>query len=143
MSTEIKVFENGRPDDAADIREEVFIKEQGFEKEFDDIDNTSIHFVAYNGKEAIGTCRVFKDDDKEKSYILGRLAVVKSERKNHIGSKLIEAVEKYIIENGENELKLHAQCQAAGFYEKSGFSKYGEIGLDEGCPHIWMKKVLV
>lgn len=141
MDTEIRYFKDGRPKDAAKIRKEVFITEQGFENEFDEIDNTAVHVVAYNGETPIGTCRIFPDKDG-KSYILGRLAVVKAERTNHIGSKLVKAAEEYIMKNGGSELKLHAQCRAAGFYEKCGYKKYGEIGLDEGCPHIWMKKIL-
>ena len=42
-----------------------------------------------------------------------------------------------------NSQSEHIDICSGYFYEKSGFSKYGEIGLDEWCPHIWMKKVLV
>ena len=27
------------------------------------------------------------------------------------------------------------------FYEKQGYQPYGEIGFEEGCPHIWMYKI--
>lgn len=28
------------------------------------------------------------------------------------------------------------------FYETIGYTQYGEIEDDQGCPHIWMKKEL-
>ena len=37
---------------------------------------------------------------------------------------------------------LSGQVRVAGFYEKLGYIKQGETYLDEGCPHIWMKKNL-
>lgn len=36
------------PQDAKDIRIEVFMKEQGFENEFDEIDTISHHIVAFD-----------------------------------------------------------------------------------------------
>ena len=39
---EIKIY-NQLPDEAKEIRLEVFVKEQGFEEEFDDIDETAAH----------------------------------------------------------------------------------------------------
>ncbi len=46
MAFSVKIS-NGKQDfeDAAFIRTEVFIKEQGFEIEFDDIDEKAVHFV--------------------------------------------------------------------------------------------------
>ena len=35
------------PDEAVEIRENVFVKEQGFEKEFDEIDEKAIHLVMF------------------------------------------------------------------------------------------------
>ena len=46
------------PQDAKDIRIEVFMKEQGFENEFDEIDNLCHHIVAFDEGKPIGTCRV-------------------------------------------------------------------------------------
>lgn len=45
---EIKIY-NQLPDEAKEIRLEVFVKEQGFEEEFDDIDETAAHIVLFDG----------------------------------------------------------------------------------------------
>lgn len=62
-------------------------------------------------------------------------------RKN-IGRRILNAAEEYIRENGGKSVMLSGQVRVAGFYEKLGYIKQGETYLDEGCPHIWMKKNL-
>lgn len=44
---ETKIY-NQLPDEAKEIRLEVFVKEQGFEEEFDDIDETAAHIVLFD-----------------------------------------------------------------------------------------------
>ena len=50
---------NNFPNCAKAIREAVFINEQEFQQEFDEIDNTATHFVLFDDKIPIATCRVF------------------------------------------------------------------------------------
>ena len=47
---EVKIY-NNLPDEAKEIRLEVFVKEQGFEEEFDDIDETAAHIVLFDGSQ--------------------------------------------------------------------------------------------
>lgn len=135
----IKSF-NQLPEEARAIRIEVFVDEQGFNEEFDTVDYNSIHFVAFDQHgDPIGTCRIFNKDDKTVFY-LGRLAVLKSFRGIKVGSKLINACEKTARNLGASEIHLHSQYRAMEFYQKCGYTEYGEIEDEEGCPHIWMKK---
>ena len=137
----IKSFDN-LPDDSRDIREAVFVQEQGFNEEFDTVDLSAYHFVAYDEKgNPLGTCRIFTESDPE-VYYLGRLAVIKDARAKGVGRHLIKCAEQKAIEMGAFEIQLHSQCRARTFYEKCGYIAYGEIEFDEGCPHIWMKKAL-
>ena len=57
---EIKIY-NQLPDEAKEIRLEVFVKEQGFEEEFDDIDETAAHIVLFDGSHPVGVCRIFTE----------------------------------------------------------------------------------
>lgn len=128
------------PDASKKIREAVFIKEQGFKNEFDEIDSRAAHIVLYSDdNKPIATCRVFKNEETD-TYTFGRLAVIKEYRGRSLGSLMIKEAEKYVVQKGGKELVLHAQCRVVDFYKKSGFTEFGEIGEDEGCPHIWMKK---
>lgn len=137
----ISVYES-LPDDAKEIRKAVFINEQGFQNEFDEIDNEAAHIVCYDEDEVpVATCRVFWDSSMN-AYVLGRLAVIEECRGKNIGSIMLKEAEIYVQKKGGNTLVLHAQCRAVDFYKKSGFIEFGDVEDDEGCPHIWMKKFL-
>lgn len=137
-----QIYEKCLPDYAKNIRKTVFQDEQGFLNEFDETDEIATHFVMFNEDGMpIATCRVFRDDDSE-AYIFGRLAVYKEYRGHNIGSLLIREAENYVRNVGGKTISLHAQCRASAFYRKSGYAEYGETDDDEGCPHIWMKKIL-
>lgn len=138
----VKISENGIPEDAWKIREMVFMKEQGFQNELDELDDIAAHIVLYDEEQhPAGVCRVFQDV-KAETYILGRLAVVKNQRGNHFGEKVVREAEKFAVSKGAKVMKLHAQCRASAFYERLGYCAYGEIEEEEGCPHIWMKTAL-
>ena len=131
--------DNTLPDDARLIREMVFVKEQGFEDEFDDQDAAATHLVLYGDDGTpMGTGRFFKSG--ENVYTVGRIAVLKEYRKKHYGGIILQDAERQIRALGAKEIRLAAQVQAKGFYEKAGYSADGEEFLEEHCPHIRMCK---
>ena len=132
---------NTLPKEAHEIRNEVFINEQGFENEYDSIDETAVHIVMFDEDEPVATCRVFLNSEMN-SYVLGRLAVVKEHRGKNIGAAVVEEAQGYVRKMGGKELVLHSQCQSTGFYQKLGFAQFGDIEYEEDCPHIWMRKSL-
>ncbi|MCM1193046.1 MAG: GNAT family N-acetyltransferase [Butyrivibrio sp.] len=133
------VYEN-LPDCAMEIRRAVFVEEQGFQDEFDETDKEAVHFVVFDEDETpAATCRVFRNEERD-GYILGRFAVMKKYRGKNVGSALVEEAERYVRLQGGKDIVLHAQCQAAGFYKKSGFTEFGDIEEEQGCPHVWMRK---
>lgn len=136
---QIAIYE-GIPNHAREIREMVFMKEQGFQNEFDEIDSTATHIVLFDENEKpIATCRVFANPIT-KEYTLGRLAVIKEYRGKNFGSAIVHEAERYVQKKGGTAIVLHAQCRVADFYRKLGFTEFGDIEIDEGCPHVWMKK---
>ena len=130
----------GVPQEALTVRITVFVEEQGFADEIDEIDGIATHFVLFSDEQKpIATCRVFATDGKGE-YILGRLCVLKEHRGKGYGSSLIEQAERYVTALGGNRLRLHSQYHAASFYEKLGYVAYGEVENEQGKPHIWMVK---
>ncbi|MBR2907850.1 MAG: GNAT family N-acetyltransferase [Clostridia bacterium] len=129
------------PDAAREIRIEVFVEEQGFIEEFDATDDVSTHFLVFDGDRAVATCRIFPSE-KKGSYTLGRFAVRKEYRGQGLGASLLSAAEEYVRKVNGDRLVLHAQCAAQGFYEKCGYTAYGEIEYEQDCPHTQMKKSL-
>ncbi|BCN30924.1 GNAT family N-acetyltransferase [Anaeromicropila herbilytica] len=132
---------NYLPEDARLIRNEVFVKEQGFKDEFDEIDDIATHIVIYDKESPISTCRFYFHIKKE-SYVIGRIAVIKEYRGNNIGAGMLTFVEESIKIKGGKSVMLSAQVRVATFYEKQGYQMQGEEYLDEDCPHIWMEKKL-
>lgn len=135
---EIKIFAS-LPDEAKRIRQEVFVDEQGFEEEFDTVDDFATHIVLYIDTAAAGVCRVFEDPETGRTT-LGRLAVSRPHRGKGLGTAILKAAEDYTASDGANELWLHAQRQAEKFYASAGYISVGETEYEEGCPHVWMMK---
>lgn len=136
-----KIYDYLNPD-CIEIRTKVFIEEQGFKEEFDETDGKALHTVVYCGGVPCATGRLFKDENRDSGYRIGRIAVLKPYRGRNLGSKVISLLEEKCREIGGKEIILSAQCRAAGFYEKLGYSRFGEEFLEEYCPHIDMKKTL-
>lgn len=127
------------PQQAREIRENVFVKEQGFCEEFDTQDGDSWHLLLLEDGKAIGTSRIFWGEGDR--LHIGRVAVLK-ENRGGAGRLLIEACVTKARELGAKAVELGAQKRAAAFYEKCGFTSFGAPYLDEGCPHIMMEKQL-
>ena len=127
--------------DEMSIREEVFMQEQGFKNEFDDIDDSATHIVLYDDGSPVGCCRVYPDEAVGR-FIFGRLYVRKKYRGQDIGRKIMEKAIEYLSSIGASYISLSAQVQAKGFYANFGFREEGEEYLDEHCPHIHMVKEL-
>ncbi|WP_265110072.1 GNAT family N-acetyltransferase [Halosolutus halophilus] len=129
-------------EDAYDVRQTVFVEEQGVDEaiEYDEHEDESVHFVAYDEGEPIGAARL-----RETEPGLGkveRVAVLESRREEGIGRELMDAVEDEAREQGLTALKLHSQTRAAEFYRRLGYERRGEEFEEAGIPHVEMRKSL-
>lgn len=136
----IKIF-NSLCDDAKEIRTEVFVAEQGFSVEFDEIDKYAVHIVGYDEDKPAAVCRYYYDN-RHKSYMIGRIAIKKEYRGRHYGNEILSFAENEIAVKGGTSVALSAQVRASQFYEKNGYIKEGDEYYDEYCPHILMRKQL-
>ena len=126
---------------AKEVRQKVFVEEQGFHEEFDETDDRAWHIMMFDGDKPIANCRVFESGQKG-TFILGRLAVLKEYRGKDYGSELVKEAETLVTQKGGSRITLHAQCRVQKFYNTLGFQEYGTADEEEGCPHIWMEKYL-
>ncbi len=129
------------PEAAMTVRQTVFVDEQGFCDEYDENDPISTHFVLFDGSDPIATCRVFPKTGT-KDYYLGRMAVMKPYRGQGIGTRMIREAEAYLRATDAHTILLHSQSAAAGFYAACGYVPTGQCDEEQGCPHVWMKKIL-
>lgn len=123
---------------AAAIRQAVFVEEQKFHNEFDELDGQCLHCVLEDSQGPAAVCRAYPKEEAPECWIIGRVAVVKAYRGQHLGEQLMKAMISELKRRGAKEIELSAQCRAAGFYVKLGFASTGEKHLDEYCPHVTM-----
>lgn len=124
------------------VREQVFMIEQGFHEEFDEIDQTAEHITIYEDSKLVGCGRLYPKYKSGDCYCIGRIAIMSEFRKLGYGAVVIEKLEAIAKKNCAMSVELDAQCRAMNFYEKLGYEACGEIHLDEHVPHIKMRKSL-
>lgn len=130
------------PREAVEIREEVFMWEQGFTEEFDRVDFNATHLVLWDEGFAVGTCR-FYEVEEPGTFLVGRIAVRKPYRGQGLGAVLVREAESHAKKAGAKRMLIHAQNQAVPFYQKQGYLPTGKTDEEQGCPHTWLEKALV
>lgn len=122
------------------VREDVFMREQGFQNEFDETDNTCWHLALSVDGRTVGCARIFPEE--KGLWHVGRVAILREYRKFHLGNVIMDAVADKVTALGGKGMMLSAQCQAVGFYQKNGYTVTSEPYMDEHCPHQDMVKML-
>ncbi len=121
------------------LRQAVFVEEQGFQNEFDEIDEIADHLLVLQDQIVVAVARVYREGE---DYHIGRICVNREKRKNGLGSFLLKQAECFCRERGGKRLVLGAQLRAEGFYKACGYRRCGPEYLEEGCPHVRMEKNL-
>jgi predicted GNAT family N-acyltransferase len=68
------------------------------------------------------------------------MAVLKEHRGRGFGAAVLAALEREGTARGLARFQLSAQVSARGFYERAGYTAFGDIYDDVGIPHIDMAK---
>ncbi|MEU0438552.1 GNAT family N-acetyltransferase [Streptomyces sp. NPDC006186] len=134
------------------LRKQVFVAEQGVpeEIEYDEHDAGAVHVLAVDEDGvALGTGRLLTGQAAPAQGTgdpavgsLGRLAVSREARGLGVGAALVRAIEDAARDRGLTAVDLHAQTHALGFYERLGYSPYGEEYQEAGIPHRGMRRAL-
>lgn len=117
------------------LRRRVFIEEQGVAEadEVDDLDGQAIHLLAKLDGIPVGSARLLTYGDTGK---IGRVCVLQSARGTGLGAALMQAaVAQFRTLPQIKRVKLGAQLHALAFYERLGFTPYGDVFLDAGIEH--------
>ena len=124
------------------IRCSVFQEEQGVDPalEFDGLDATATHLLAYLDERPVGTARI-RYLERQTAKI-ERLAVVSTARGLGIGKKLMVKALDVAQENNTQDIVVNAQEYVKDLYQQLGFEQVGERFEEAGIVHIKMIKRL-
>jgi predicted GNAT family N-acyltransferase len=120
------------------LRHEVFVVGQDVPEDLerDDLDDACVHAAALIDGRLVGTGRLRPDG------IVGRMAVAESARQQGVGAAVLALLEQVAAARGHRQVELHAQLHAAGFYDRAGYERVGDVYLEAGIEHVTMRKEL-
>ncbi|MBQ0065381.1 MAG: GNAT family N-acetyltransferase [Firmicutes bacterium] len=123
-------------------RVDVFVVEQECPyPEIDEMDLTSIHIYLQEEGSILAYCRLIPPGIRFEDVAIGR--VLSTRRREGIATKLLEkAIEVIQKEFDCSSITLEAQVYARKLYENVGFVQTSEEFLEDGIPHIQMRKYL-
>jgi predicted GNAT family N-acyltransferase len=101
----------------------------------------SLHLVAIEPAGSVAGCVLFHPE----TSISGRLfqmAVVPRCQGQHVGHKLVRALEAELTQRGFQQVHLHARENVVPFYERLGFAAFGEPFVEVSVRHRHMQKSL-
>jgi predicted GNAT family N-acyltransferase len=127
---------------ALELRRRVFCGEQGVspEADRDGRDPEATHVVALEDGRVVGTCRLLF---RGRTARLGRLAVEPSARRRGVAAAILREASEAARRSAADRIELHAQTYALELYEREGFAGHGSEFVEEGIPHLAMRKSLV
>ena len=136
IETIVVKFDEQYAHEIKNIRNNVFTNEQHIDEDmdFDGQDRDAVHVLVVCKGKYVGVGRMLNDGH------IGRLAVLKEYRGRGLGAKLVLTLIKEAKNIGIRRVYLGAQKHAVGFYEKLGFSAYGEPYTEVNIEHIHMER---
>ena len=137
------------------LRHDVFVVGQGVpvDLERDALDAAADHAVALDAAGAVvGTGRLvdgridqegrLEPDSAGTVGTIGRMAVAAAARGTGTGRAVLDLLLGRAVERGLPVVELHAQVHALAFYERAGFTPFGEVYLEAGIEHLGMRRAL-
>ncbi len=130
--------------DLMQLRQEVFIVEQDCPYlDADGTDQVSWHLMGFDeDSDMVAYTRLIPKDISYKNALsIGRVVNAKKVRGKGVGRLLMkESIAQLEQLFGQETIILSAQCYLLKFYQSLGFKPVGEEYLEDGIPHIKMKK---
>ena len=140
MITVLPIYNAADFDIAFGIRRRVFVEEQHVspEEEYDEFEDISTHFLAYNKDIPCGTARWRRTSDGIK---LERFAVLADYRRMGVGKALMRAVLDNVFSQQPEPIEriyIHSQLPAMPLYAGFGFVPVGPMFDEAGIQHYKM-----
>lgn len=118
------------------LRDKTFTQEQQAQDADPDVyDQQALHLVLFDDGRPVATGRIYHDG---RSFRIGRCCVEKDSRGQGIGDLLVKLLLLKVFEYNPTQVRIHAQTQAAPFYERYGFVVEGAPFDEAGIRHVAM-----
>jgi len=145
MKIEIKKFEELSTIELYEIlkvREEVFIVEQNcIYNDLDNKDLNAIHMIIKEDSQIIAYLRILESHKDKSEISFGRVLVKQEGRGKGYAKLIVKKAIDFIHKNWkEKVIAIEAQSYLQKFYESFAFIVTSDEFLEDGIPHIWMKK---
>lgn len=124
------------------LRCEIFVLEQNAPYLDPDYkDQKALHLQGYIDDKLVAYCRLFKAGDYFEESSIGRVLVSNRFRGHHYGHQLMNrALGLMEAVLNETKITISAQLYLQKFYESHGFARISDIYLEDGLPHVQMRK---
>lgn len=107
-------------------------------QEIDDIDKIAEHLLGYENGKLVAYARIFEEDG---FVTFGRVLTIPEVRGEGVGRELVNQIHLVIDTEFKNKsIEIEAQIDKQHFYEKFGYTAYGESFIFNLTEHIKMKR---
>jgi len=126
------------------LRSAVFVVEQ--QCAYLDVDGNDLradnrHLLGMAGGQLVAYARLLSPEDESSPVKIGRVIVSDRVRGARLGNRLMEqAIGRCQQHWPGRDLFLSAQAHLENFYQRHGFIAVGERYLEDGIPHVDMRK---
>lgn len=126
------------------LRTQVFVVEQNcpyLETDGQDLVGDSCHLLARDESGLVGYLRLLDPQPMNGEVVIGRVLTAERARGSGLGHRLME---RGLVECGQRwpgvPVYLSAQAHLQGYYGRYGFVAVTEVYLEDGIPHIGMRR---
>ena len=126
------------------LRNEVFVLEQKCpyqDLDGQDLSGDTCHLMAWQDDQLVAYLRLLDPTSQGGDVVIGRVVIAEAGRGQGLGHELMVRALKEAQENWPDvPVYLSAQAHLQGYYRKHGFEVVGEAYLEDGIPHIGMRR---
>lgn len=124
------------------LRNEVFVVEQNCVfQDADDKDQDCYHLMGFQEAKLVSYTRLVPPGVIYPEISIGRVVTSPAVRRGGAGKLLMQKSIEFCYELfGAHPIKIGAQLYLQKFYESLGFRQISDTYLEDGIPHVYMRK---
>ncbi|MBV4488517.1 GNAT family N-acetyltransferase [Pseudomonas sp. SWRI153] len=126
------------------LRSDVFVVEQKCaypDLDGQDLDGDTHHLMGWENDQLMAYLRLLDPESQGGDVVIGRVITAPAGRGKGVGHEMMEQALKQAEKHWPHmPIYLSAQAHLQGYYGKYGFEVAGEEYLEDGIPHIGMRR---